>query len=62
MIGSSLVTCQSPGSQVLILYSVGMHPAVGLLLERYVPKGGVELAGKYIPEGTIVGVNPWVAA
>jgi hypothetical protein len=39
-----------------------MHPAVGLLLERYVPKGGIELAGKYLPEGTIVGVNPWVAA
>lgn len=39
-----------------------MHPAVGLLLERHVPKGGTELAGQYLPEGTIVGVNPWVAA
>lgn len=39
-----------------------MHPAVGLLLERHVPKGGVELGGYFLPEGTIVGVNPWVSA
>ena len=40
----------------------GMHPAVGLLLERHVPQGGVTLDGHYIPEGTVVGVNPWVSA
>lgn len=39
-----------------------MHPAVGLILERYVPKGGVMLAGHFFPEGTIVGINPWVTA
>ena len=39
-----------------------MHPAVGLLLERLVPSGGAELNGIWLPGGTIVGMNPWVAA
>lgn len=39
-----------------------MHPAVGLLLERLVPHGGVNLGDIWLPEGTIVGMNPWVAA
>ncbi|KAL6251440.1 hypothetical protein RBB50_001649 [Rhinocladiella similis] len=39
-----------------------MHPAVGQLLERHVPKGGITLGDTFIPEGTIVGMNPWVAA
>jgi len=39
-----------------------MHPAVGLLLERLVPKGGADLGGVWLPEDTIVGMNPWVAA
>lgn len=42
--------------------SMRMHPAVGLLLERIVPKGGASVAGTWLPEGTIVGVNPWVVA
>ncbi len=37
-----------------------MHPATGLVLEREVPSGGVELAGKHIPAGTVVGINSWV--
>jgi cytochrome P450 len=39
-----------------------MHPAVGQLLERVAPAGGVMINGVYLPEGTIVGMNPWVAA
>lgn len=39
-----------------------MHPAVGLLMERVVPKGGADVGGVVLPEGTIVGMNPWVAA
>lgn len=42
--------------------NLGMHPAVGLLLERHVPKGGIILAGHFLPEGSIVGMNPWVSA
>ncbi|KAJ5777243.1 pisatin demethylase [Penicillium odoratum] len=37
-----------------------LHPSVGLILEREVPKGGVSISGKQIPGGTIVGINAWV--
>jgi cytochrome P450 len=37
-----------------------MHPAVGQLLERVVPEGGAALSGHWLPQGTVVGVNPWV--
>ncbi|KAL6412179.1 hypothetical protein AUP68_04562 [Ilyonectria robusta] len=30
------------------------------MLERVVPEGGATLAGTFLPQGTIVGVNPWV--
>lgn len=39
-----------------------MHPAVGQLLERLVPARGETVAGVWLPEGTVVGVNPWVVA
>jgi cytochrome P450 len=37
-----------------------LHPAVGLMLERVVPDSGAEIAGHFIPGGTIVGCNAWV--
>lgn len=38
-----------------------IHPGVGMLLERVVPAGGLELPdGRFVPERTIVGMNPWV--
>ena len=37
-----------------------MHPAAGLILERVVPPQGIDILGKFIPGGTIVGQNPWV--
>lgn len=38
-----------------------VHSGVGMMLERVVPKGGLTLPdGRFIPEGCIVGMNPWV--
>lgn len=37
-----------------------LHPAPGLVIERVVPKQGVEICGEQIPGGTIVGCNAWV--
>ncbi|KAJ5718267.1 cytochrome P450 [Penicillium malachiteum] len=38
-----------------------INPGVGFILERVVPKGGFTLPdGRFIPERTIVGMNPWV--
>lgn len=38
-----------------------LHAAVGLPLWRVVPEGGAEIAGQYLPAGTNVGINAWVA-
>ncbi|KAM7204895.1 hypothetical protein V8F20_003357 [Naviculisporaceae sp. PSN 640] len=37
-----------------------LHPAAGLLLERIVPEGGIEIAGEFVPGGTIVGCSAWI--
>lgn len=37
-----------------------LHPAAGLPLERIVPKGGMEIAGHFVPGGTIVGCSAWL--
>jgi cytochrome P450 len=50
-----------PYLDACIRESIRIHPGVGLILERVVPKGGVQFPnGPYVPEGTIVGMNPWV--
>ncbi|RFU27323.1 hypothetical protein B7463_g9022, partial [Scytalidium lignicola] len=46
--------------QACMKEAMRMHPAVGQLLERVVPEGGATLSGVWLPQGTIVGVNPWV--
>ena len=39
-----------------------MHPGVCMLLERYVPETGLTLPdGSFVPAGTAVGINPYVA-
>lgn len=37
-----------------------VHPAPGLPMERIVPPQGAEIAGRFIPGGTIVGCSAWV--
>lgn len=51
-----------PYFQACMREALRMHPAVGQLLERIVPAEGVTVSGHFLPGGTIVGMNPWVAA
>ena len=51
-----------PYFQACMREALRMHPAVGQLLERIVPEGGTTIDGVYLPAGTIVGMNPWIAA
>ncbi|KAB8256643.1 cytochrome P450 [Aspergillus pseudonomiae] len=50
-----------PYLQAVIKEGIRLHPATGLPLSRVVPKGGATIAGRYFPEGTVIGINPWVA-
>ncbi|OIW22882.1 putative cytochrome P450 pisatin demethylase [Coniochaeta ligniaria NRRL 30616] len=49
-----------PYTGAVLKEAMRLHPSVGLLMERHVPPQGAEICGKYIPGGTIVGINPWV--
>lgn len=49
-----------PYLQAVMYEALRMHPAVGMSLPRVTPEGGVQIAGKYLPAGTVVGANPWV--
>lgn len=51
---------QMPYLQAVVKEAMRLHPSVGMLLERHVPKGGVTICGKFFPEGYVVGINPWV--
>ena len=53
-------TTALPYLNAVLKESMRLHPSVGLLMERHVPRGGIEIDGHYLKEGTIVGINPWV--
>jgi cytochrome P450 len=50
-----------PYLQAVIKEALRIHPSVGLGLQRVVPPGGRTIAGRYVPAGSTVGVNAWVA-
>ncbi|PVI00580.1 cytochrome P450 [Periconia macrospinosa] len=60
-VGSYQVALKLPYLQAVIKEALRLHPATGLPLGRVVPKGGSTIAGKYFSEGSVVGVNTWVA-
>ncbi|KAI1871211.1 uncharacterized protein JN550_004656 [Neoarthrinium moseri] len=50
-----------PYLEAVVREAMRMHPAVCMLLERYVPESGLSLPdGSYVPPGTAVGINPYV--
>ncbi len=49
-----------PYLDACIQESLRVHPAAGLILERVVPPQGIEICGRFVPGGTIVGCNAWV--
>lgn len=49
-----------PYLDAVVREAMRLHPSVGLLMERHVPAGGLHIHGRFLPAGTIVGINPWV--
>jgi len=39
--------------------SIRIFPPILATFTRVVPSGGVSICGKYVPQGTVVGVNHW---
>ncbi|KAE8374016.1 cytochrome P450 [Aspergillus bertholletiae] len=55
------VASSLPYLNAVVREAMRMHPGVSMTLERYVPPGGVTLPdGQHIPQGCIVGMNPYV--
>ena len=50
-----------PYLQACLKEALRLHAAVGLPLWREVIDGGVEISGQYLPAGSEVGINAWVA-
>lgn len=50
-----------PYLDACIKEAVRMHPPFGLPFERVVPAGGVTICGQRFEEGTVLGMNAWVA-
>lgn len=52
---------QLPYLQAVIKEALRIHPATGLVMPRIVPPEGATIAGHFIPGGSTVGINAWVA-
>ena len=54
-------TPKLPYLDAVVREALRVHPAVGLPLERVVPSSGLQLKdGRFLPGGTVVGMNPVV--
>jgi cytochrome P450 len=53
-------TQKMPYLEIVVREALRVHTVVTLMLERLVPAGGLEVAGYFLPEGTVVGCSPWV--
>ena len=51
---------QLPYLDACVNESFRIHSAAGLPLERVTPQQGMEIDGRFVPGGTIVGVSAWV--
>jgi cytochrome P450 len=51
-----------PYLQAVIKEGLRIHPATGLPMQRLVPTEGTTIAGRFIPGGSTVGINAWVAS
>lgn len=52
--------CDLPYLDACINEGVRLHPPFCLPFERVVPSGGITIGGYYFPEGTVVGMSPYV--
>ena len=56
----SETTTKLPYICASIKEAMRLHPSVGLNIQRHAPVEGIELAGKVIPSGYRIGMNPAV--
>jgi cytochrome P450 len=52
--------CDLPYLDACILEGLRLHPPFCLPFERVVPKGGMTVGERYFPEGTIIGMSPYL--
>lgn len=49
-----------PYFEACVREALRLRPPTPMILPRYVGKGGMEIEGVMVPEGTEIGANPWV--